>query len=96
MKTFAQIPSLRDADPRSDRFRCGGRESEFLAVICAILCLVLWAPGRSAAEQAKGMSADECKAGIEKLKADGKIAQHTLNPCEKGGCEAGPQLLWHC
>ena len=62
----------------------------------AILCLVLWAPGKSAAEQAKGMSADECKAGIEKLKADGKIAQHTLNPCEKGGCEAGPQLLWHC
>ena len=25
-------PSLPDAHPRSDRFRCGGRESEFLAV----------------------------------------------------------------
>jgi len=23
-------PSLRGADPRSDRFRCGGRESKFL------------------------------------------------------------------
>ena len=26
-----QTPSLPDADPRSDRFRCGGRESKFLA-----------------------------------------------------------------
>ena len=84
MKTFAQIPSLRDADPRSDRFRCGGRESEFLAVICAILCLVLWAPGTSAAEEAKRMSAEECKAAIEKLKADGKVAKYTLNPGENG------------
>jgi hypothetical protein len=25
-------PSLPDASPRSDRFRCGGRESDFLAV----------------------------------------------------------------
>ena len=25
-------PSLPDAHPRSDRFRCGGRESKFLAV----------------------------------------------------------------
>jgi len=25
-------PSLPDARPRSDRFRCGGRESKFLAV----------------------------------------------------------------
>ena len=30
------------------------------------------------------MSADECKAAIEKLKADGKIAKYTLNPGEKG------------
>ena len=27
-----QTPSLPDARPHSDRFRCGGRESEFLAV----------------------------------------------------------------
>jgi hypothetical protein len=27
-----QTPSLPDARPRSDRFRCGGRESKFLAV----------------------------------------------------------------
>ena len=27
-----QTPSLPDARPRSDRFRCGGRESNFLAV----------------------------------------------------------------
>jgi hypothetical protein len=27
-----RTPSLPDARPRSDRFRCGGRESEFLAV----------------------------------------------------------------
>jgi hypothetical protein len=27
-----QTPSLPDARPRSDRFRCGGRESDFLAV----------------------------------------------------------------
>jgi cobyrinic acid a,c-diamide synthase len=26
-----QTPSLPDARPRSDRFRCGGRESNFLA-----------------------------------------------------------------
>ena len=26
-----QTPSLPDARPHSDRFRCGGRESEFLA-----------------------------------------------------------------
>ncbi len=26
-------PSLHDAHPGSDRFRCGGRESKFLAVI---------------------------------------------------------------
>jgi len=84
MKTFTQIPSRRDADPRSDRFRCGGHESEFLAVICAILCLVLWAPGMSAAEEAKRMSAEECKAAIEKLKADGKVAKYTLNPGENG------------
>ena len=25
-------PSLPDARPRSDRFRCGGRESKFLAI----------------------------------------------------------------
>ena len=25
-----RTPSLPDARPRSDRFRCGGRESEFL------------------------------------------------------------------
>ena len=28
-----QTPSLPDARPRSDRFRCGGRESEFLAAM---------------------------------------------------------------
>ena len=28
-----QTPSLPDADPRSDRLRCGGRESKFLAVM---------------------------------------------------------------
>ncbi len=28
---FDQTPSLPDARPHSDRFRCGGRESEFLA-----------------------------------------------------------------
>ena len=28
-----QTPSLPDARPRSDRFRCGGRESNFLAVV---------------------------------------------------------------
>ena len=27
-----QTPSLPDARPHSDRFRCGGRKSEFLAV----------------------------------------------------------------
>ena len=29
---FNHTPSLPDAHPRSDRFRCGGRESKFLAV----------------------------------------------------------------
>ena len=38
----------------------------------------------SAVEEAKRMSADECKAAIEKLKADGKIAKYTLNSGEKG------------
>jgi len=28
---LGQTPSLPDADPRSDRPRCGGRESKFLA-----------------------------------------------------------------
>ncbi|MEN9574828.1 MAG: hypothetical protein RL514_2683 [Verrucomicrobiota bacterium] len=32
MNAKNQTPSLPDADPRSDRFRCGGRESKFLAV----------------------------------------------------------------
>lgn len=41
---------------RDDDDRCGGRESEFLAVICAVLCLVVWAPDRSAAAEAKRMS----------------------------------------
>jgi hypothetical protein len=31
----AQAPSLPDAHPRSDRFRCAGRESEFLAAVFA-------------------------------------------------------------
>ena len=34
-------PSLPDARPRSDRFRCGGRESEFLAVTALLLILTL-------------------------------------------------------
>jgi hypothetical protein len=28
--SLPQTPSLPDADSRSDRFRCGGRESKFL------------------------------------------------------------------
>ena len=32
-KDEGQTPSLPDARPRSDRFRCGGRESNFLAAI---------------------------------------------------------------
>lgn len=31
--TYNQIPIFPDADPRSDRFRCGGRESKFLAFL---------------------------------------------------------------
>jgi len=33
MRTNNHTPSLPVADPRSDRFRCGGRESKFLAAI---------------------------------------------------------------
>jgi hypothetical protein len=33
-----QTPSLPDARPRSDRFRCGGRESNFLAVSQSVVC----------------------------------------------------------
>jgi|GEM_PF-6128778 len=32
-ETCGQTPSLPDADPRSDRPRCGGRESRFLAAL---------------------------------------------------------------
>ena len=32
-----QTPSLPDARPRSDRFRCGGRESKFLAATTGLL-----------------------------------------------------------
>ena len=31
MNTFSYILSLPDVDPRSDRFRRGGRESKFMA-----------------------------------------------------------------
>jgi len=31
VRASVQTPSLPDARPRSDRFRCGGRESNFLA-----------------------------------------------------------------
>ena len=32
-------PSLADARPRSDRFRCGGRESKFLTEISIIISI---------------------------------------------------------
>jgi hypothetical protein len=32
-----QTPSLPDARPRSDRFRCGGRESNFLAARVSLI-----------------------------------------------------------
>lgn len=37
MNAKNQPPSLPDARPRSDRFRCDGRESDFLAVITSAL-----------------------------------------------------------
>jgi len=33
LRAARQTPSLPDARPGSDRFRCGGRESKFLAVL---------------------------------------------------------------
>ena len=40
MSDAEQTPSLPDARPHSDRFRCGGRESKFLAA--KALCITLW------------------------------------------------------
>ena len=42
MNAKNQTPSLPDADPRSDRFRCGGRESKFLAgTMIVVGCLLI-------------------------------------------------------
>jgi len=42
MKTYDQTPIFPDADPRSDRFRCGGRESKFLAgTMIVVGCLLI-------------------------------------------------------
>ena len=62
-----QTPSLPDARPHSDRFRCGGRESKFLAVtlrlpVIALLVLVLAPP-----IWADFMRADLEKVPVERL-----------------------------
>ena len=55
MKTsIKQIPSLPAPRPGSDRFRCGGRESNFLAVRAAVLLSVVLSLGVSAQAQTAG------------------------------------------
>jgi hypothetical protein len=42
MNAKNQPPSLPDADPRSDRFRCGERQSKFLAgTMILVGCLLI-------------------------------------------------------
>lgn len=50
MNAKNQPPSLPEADPRSDRFRCGERESKFLAVTMIVVgcLLIVWNTAQAA------------------------------------------------
>ena len=71
MKTQKHTPSLPVAHPRSDRLRCGGRESKFLTVklLSALLLamLLLAAPGSMRAAEEPSAAAKDLKELVSKI-----------------------------
>ena len=54
------------------------------AALSLVLCLGCLPLGMTEAAEAKKMSLDDCKAVLEKLKTDGKIKRHQLDPARAG------------
>ena len=94
MTPHLQTPSLPDAHPRSDRFRCAGRESKFLAfVVFAIAALATaWSPAVSGAERSTAAAG---KSDWNQWRGPNRngVAPHSPKLADAWGPE-GPVLLW--
>lgn len=64
MTCSPQTPSLPDARPRSNTFRCGGRDNNFLAVISVIFMTVGMGGSVCSADHAGSLSAGIAKVDI--------------------------------
>ena len=87
-----QTCKLPGADPRSDRFRCGGRESDFLAVtlrgrflvaIAFFLALMGGSSGRTRAADAAPPGASKSQAGTLEESAEWKALLVTWKEAEE-------------